>query len=299
MKKIHGIIIPAVTPFDETDAVRLDWLGDNIARWNQTAVAGYMCLGSNGEFKAVDDSESLAIIRTFAEVKRDDKSLICGIGRESLAMTLRFMDRVVTEVSGIDYLSVLVPHYFAGRMTDEAVIGYYTAIADRAPLPVLLYCAPAFANGVKISAKALAELAGHPNIAGIKDTSKDMMAAYMDAAGNREDFQIIAGSVSNLGLCMQRGGEAGVVSAANYFPAECAKIIRVLDSEGVEAAVAYCDEVKKLSAATGGRDSVAGVKAAMNLLGYEAGVPRKPVLPVSEEGLALYRTALSEAGMLD
>ena len=297
-EKLRGIIIPAITPFDDSDEFSAQMLTENYEKWNRTDVRGYMALGSNGEYRMLDDNESLDVVKAAASARDPKKTLIVGVGRESLHQTLHFIDRVEDLDAGIDYVSVLVPHYFAGLMTDRTVINYYTAIADHAKLPVLLYCAPSFANGVTISAEAVRILADHPNILGIKDTSKNMMDAYMDAAGGREDFDIMAGSVSNLIRCYERGGAGGVVSAANYLPQECADIYNAFQSDGIEAAAAACSSVQALARKTGARGSVAGVKCTMNLLGYAGGNPRKPLLPVDPETEAEYAAALREAGKL-
>lgn len=297
-EKLQGIIIPAVTPFDDQEEVSLEMLAANYEKWNQSDVKGYMCLGSNGEFRALDDRESLLVIKESAALRKPGSTLIAGVGRESLYHTLRFIDQVQELDADIDYLSVLVPHYFAKLMDDKAVIDYYSAIADFASLPILLYCAPAFANGVTISAEAVRILADHPNIHGIKDTSKDMMNAYMDAAGKREDFTVMAGSLSNLMTCYQRGGAGGVVSAANYFPQECADIYTAFIKGGLDAAGEVHKTVQALSKATGARGSVAGVKCTMNLLGFAGGKPRRPLQPIEGQMEEEFKAALIQAGKL-
>ena len=291
MKQIIGAIIPAVTPFDETGDLRLDWMRQIYARWNRSDVVGYMALGSNGEFRALSDDESLAVLRCASEAADPGKVLIAGIGRESLRGTLAFLQSLETAQLRFDYVSVLTPHYFKARMTDEALVGYFTAIADRSPWPVLLYCAPGFANGVCISPDALRVLADHPNIAGIKDTSKDQMGAYLAAAGGRKDFAVMAGSIGNLQACVKGGGAAGVLSAANYFPNLCARIASELlrDPE-----TPLYPRVRNLTAATGGLAGVSGVKAAMALLDYPAGVPRLPVLPCGGDVVSKMRAAMEE-----
>ncbi|MCI7275909.1 MAG: dihydrodipicolinate synthase family protein [Lachnospiraceae bacterium] len=298
-EKLKGIVIPAVTPFDEKEEVSVEMLAANYEKWNQTDVKGYMCLGSNGEFRALSDDESLTVIKESARLRKPGSTLIAGVGRESLYQTLKFIDRVQELDADIDYISVLVPHYFAKLMDDAAVIDYYSAIGDFAKIPVLLYCAPAFANNLAISAEAVKVLADHPNIAGIKDTSKDMMNAYMDAAGGRDDFTIMAGSLSNLMTCYERGGAGGVVSAANYFPQECAEIYTAFRNGGLEAAKECHKTVQALSKATGARGSVAGVKCTMNLLGYAGGKPRRPIQPMSAQMEAEFAQALKEAGKLE
>lgn len=277
MKRMEGIIVPCVTPFDEAGNLRLDWLKLNYEKLNGTGVGGYMVLGSNGEFRSLSDDEAFAVIQAASYESSPDKILIAGVGRESLYQTLAFIRRVADAQTKVDYLSVLTPCYFKNLMTDDALIEYYQAIADFSPYPILIYCAPGFANDVRISPEALRILADHPNIAGIKDTSPDMMSAYMDSVGGRDDFQVLAGSLNNFLLCTQRGGKGGILSAANYFPETCVEFYRVIREADQTAAEEFMRRLKEAAKETGGKAGVAGVKAVMNLMGYHGGMPRKPV----------------------
>lgn len=281
-QKLNGIIIPAITPFDENGEIDFERMTANYTKWNETDVKGYMCLGSNGEFRSLNDEESLAVIKKASELKKDDKTLIAGVGRESLYGTLKFLDMLKAENVEIDFVSVITPCYFKGLMTDEALAEYFEAVADHSSYPVLLYCAPGFVNDVCISVDVVKRLADHPNIYGIKDTSKTMMEDYMNALGGRDDFDVLAGSLGNFLMCLEMGGHGGVVSAANYFPDKCAKF-HALYQENKEEAKVYLDKLKKLAKETGGRASVAGVKCTMNIVGYQGGYPRRPILPVAED----------------
>lgn len=282
MKKLEGIIIPCVTPFDESGRLRLDWLKENYRKWGESSVSGCMALGTNGEFRALNDDESFEVIKTASKILPEDKIFIAGIGRESLYQTIEFVKRLEKNKIRIDYVSVLTPCYFRKLMTDVALIDYYTNIADVSAYPVLLYCAPGYANDVRISAEALKALANHPNIAGIKDTSPDMMQAYMDAVGGKDDFEVFSGALGNLQKCMELGGKGGILSSANYFPNTCAKFYKIVQEEGLEKAFIYLERLKRLAKETGGKGGVAGVKTAMNLMGYKGGKPRKPVLPCTK-----------------
>lgn len=294
MKILEGIIIPAVTPFEKDGRLSLDKLATNYEAWNRSKVQGYMCLGSNGELRSIDDDESLAVIRCASAHTSSDKVLIGGVGRESLQHTLSFIRRVQDAGIHLDYISALTPNYFAKLMTDEALVDYYETIADYSKYPLLLYCAPGFANGVCISPEVLKRLAAHPNIAGIKDTSSNMMESYMDAVGGRKDFIVLSGSLSTIMVCLERGGAGGVVSAANYFPDECARLVEIFRTNGVEKARAYHAALQGLARQTGGRGSVAGVKCCMNLVGLQGGYPRKPVQPISAEIKAEVREAVEK-----
>ena len=126
MRNLSGIVIPTVTPFDENGEIRFDMLKYNYDVWNQTKVNGFMCLGSNGEFRMLSDDEAFEVIRAASSYADPEKCFIAGVGRESLYQTLKFIDRVQSADFPIDYLSVLTPNYFKGLMTDEALIDYYT-----------------------------------------------------------------------------------------------------------------------------------------------------------------------------
>ena len=105
------------------------------------------------------------------------------------------------------------------------------------------------------------------------------MNAYMDAAGGRDDFEVMSGSMSTVFTCMDRGGKGGVVSASNYFPEQCAEVVRLYREGGPRKAWAYYTVLQDVIKKTGARGSVAGVKCCMNLMGLKGGLPRKPVLP--------------------
>ncbi len=278
--KLRGIIIPTATPFDEEGSVSLAMLEDNLAKWGRTGVHGYMVLGSNGEFRSLSDEESLSVATTALEHK-GDRTLIVGVGRESLRLTLGFLDRVAGLGAGVDYVSVLTPGYFAKLMDDRALVDHYTAVADHSPVPVLLYVAPGFANSVSVSPAALRALAEHPNIAGLKDTTSSSMVDYFLAAGGRDDFCVLAGSLGTLMTCLTLGGTGGVVSAANYFPVQCAEITELhFAGEGHKAVERYLS-LLRIVKTTGAKRGVAGLKCCMDLCGFSGGAPRLPVQPLS------------------
>lgn len=292
---LSGILIPTVTPFDHDGALDLTALERNLHRWGQSSVRGYMCLGSNGEFRSLSDDESLDVVRTVRELK-GDKTLVVGVGRESLRLTLAFIAQVAT-VGDVDYVSVLTPHYFAAAMSDDTLIDYYRTVADNSPLPVLIYVAPRFANSVTLSPRAVLELAGHPNIRGIKDNTP-ALADYLPALDPGTDFAVLAGSLAILRSCLTLGGSGGVVSAANYLPQECAAVTEDHARGETELALTRLEELQRVVAATAGPHGVAGVKCCMDLLGLHGGLPRRPVPPATQEVRDAMRRALQTEGIL-
>lgn len=296
-EKLNGIFVPAATAFNDAGDIDTCRLAKNYAAWGKTAVSGFMVLGTNGECKQLSDDESLCVVET-AVTEKHDKTLIVGIGRESLHQTLHFLKRLSPFIKHIDYVSAMTPHFFAKLMTDDALYGYYVSIAEQSPVPVLLYMAPSYANGVVISDALALKLAEHPNIAGIKDTSKDRMEPLMEAFAGRDDFCVLAGSISNLMTCLENGGKGGVVSAANYFPDDCARIASLFTNGDVQAAKQLHEELVALIQQTGGAQGIASLKACMALMGYDAGAPRLPVLPLGEKQIDDMKHRLHSAGKL-
>jgi 4-hydroxy-2-oxoglutarate aldolase len=291
MNALRGIQIPVATPFTQEQSLDLAALEFNLSAWATTGVAGFMVLGTNGEFKGLSDEESRAVVHAAAE-RKDGKTLIVGAGRESLAETVAFIDSLGPDMQAIDYLSILTPHYFSKQMTGDALGAYYTAVADHSPKPLLLYVAPGYANGVTVPPPVLAALADHPNIAGVKDTSPAMMNDYMLAAGGRKDFTVLAGSLSNIIPELTFGGTGGVVSAANYLPTECAHLTDLWFAGRFEHALTYYLLLQRVVKATGAKYGVAGLKFCMNEVGLRGGVPRLPVQPLPSSAAAEVRETL-------
>jgi 4-hydroxy-2-oxoglutarate aldolase len=191
------------------------------------------------------------------------------------------MEKVLALGHGVDYVSVLTPHYFGSLMDDSALIAYYEAVADRSPVPVLVYVAPGFANGVSVSPAAVKRLAEHPNIHGMKDTTPALLVSYMAAVGQRDDFSVMAGSLNTLLSCLTYGGVGGVVSAANYLPRQCVDIADLYFAGRLDEALQRYMELLAIVAQTGAKYSVAGLKSCMNVCGFSGGVPRLPVRALS------------------
>ena len=297
-EKLKGVTVPAATPFDESGQLHLDWFEHNLRRWSTTNVRGVMVLGTNGEFRSLSDGESRSVVAAAART-RGDKTLIVGVGRESTHSTIEFIDSVVDYADAIDYVSVLPPHYFAKAMTPDALRDHYTEVADRSPIPVLLYVAPGYANGLVIPSTVVADLADHPNIAGIKDTSTDQLTSYMLSAGGREDFSVLAGTMNTIMTGLFFGGPGGVVSAANYFPDECAQVVQLFFEGDPEAAINAYADLQRLIKVTGGRRGIASLKACMNELGYLAGLPRRPLKPLDSQDQQAIRAALVAANKIE
>jgi 4-hydroxy-2-oxoglutarate aldolase len=178
---LSGVFPPIATPFDDRGEVDPRAIRTNIPRWLDAGVRGIVALGSNGEAPLLDERESDTVIAAAREATPRDRLLLAGTGRESTRATIDASRRAAE--LGADAVLVRTPAYFKPRMTPEAFIAHYTAVADSSPVPVLLYNYPAV-TGLTLTPGVVGRLSLHPNIVGIKETSTDagQLGAYIDAA---------------------------------------------------------------------------------------------------------------------
>ncbi len=291
-KKLSGIAAPISTPFVNGE-VAYDRLRSNVQKYSETALAGFFALGSNGESMFLSESEKLKVLEVVLQEKADHQIVMAGAGYESTRQTISFSNQVAE--MGADFVSILTPSYFKKRLTDEAMIGYYTDVADAVPIPVIAYNAPGF-TGMTLTPKVVEVISRHPNVIGLKDTSKGNMSTYLSVAGN--DFDILSETVSTLFESMLLGAKGGVVSLANAFPAPCCELYEACKAIDLDKARRLHYMLIKLNRSVSGSFGVAGVKYAAEVAGYYGGDPRKPLLPITEEGRQSIRKAIEAAGLL-
>jgi dihydrodipicolinate synthase/N-acetylneuraminate lyase len=165
---LEGIFAAVPTPFYSDERVYFRKLEANIARYSRTLLSGMLLLGSTGEAPELDDGETRDVLRVAAEAAAPEKVLIAGIGRESVKATVALAEAAAE--FRYDVVLVRTPTYYASQMTPSAVLHYFRSVADRSPLPVLIYNIPRCVP-YNIPIELVAELAQHPNILGIKDSS--------------------------------------------------------------------------------------------------------------------------------
>jgi dihydrodipicolinate synthase/N-acetylneuraminate lyase len=168
---IEGIFAAVPTPFYPDERVYFRKIEANMARYSRGLLSGMVVLGSTGEAVMLDDAESRDVLRVAAESTSAEKVLIAGVGRDSVKATVELAEAAAE----FQYDAVLVrtPTYYAPLMPASAVLHYFRSVADRSPLPVLLYNIPRCVP-YDIPVEVIAELAQHPNIIGIKDSSGNL-----------------------------------------------------------------------------------------------------------------------------
>jgi 4-hydroxy-2-oxoglutarate aldolase len=168
---LQGIFPPIATPFYPDGSVYYKKLEANVAQYSKTPVAGIVVQGSTGEAILLSDQERRDVLKAAREAAAPHKVLIAGTGIESAIETLRLTEYAAT--LGYDAIMVRTPHYYKAQMTPLATATFFRTVADRSPLPVIIYNFPQ-ATGYDIPAEVVIELAEHPKIVGIKESSGNL-----------------------------------------------------------------------------------------------------------------------------
>jgi 4-hydroxy-2-oxoglutarate aldolase len=287
-RQLAGIFAPITTPFDHEE-LSVDRLRENVQRYSATPLAGLFVLGSNGENKSLTEDEKLQVVEAVIDTARDDLALIVGSGFESTHQTIAFSKQC--QALGADFVSLLMPSYYKKLLGNDAMIKYYSDVADALTIPVLVYNAPGY-TGVSLPAGVVEALSRHPNIAGMKDTSGDFIRYLAIGTG---EFHILAGSINSLFPALMLGASGGVVSLADIFPQACVELYEEVVQGNLDSARRHHRELLRLNHAISGSFGVAGVKHAMDLAGYFGGEPRLPLLPLTDAEKQRVGIAISDA----
>src|SRR5215467_13394234 len=168
---LHGIFPPITTPFYPDGRVYYKKLESNVERYSRTPCAGIVVLGSTGEAILLSDEERREVLATAIAAAAPDKVMIAGTGIESAIETLRLTEHAAE--LGYDAAMVRTPHYYKKQMLPANMLAFYRTIADQSALPIIIYNFPQ-ATGYDIPAEVVIELAEHPNVAGIKESSGNL-----------------------------------------------------------------------------------------------------------------------------
>jgi 4-hydroxy-2-oxoglutarate aldolase len=168
---LQGIFPPITTPFYPDGQVYYKKLEHNVERFSRTPVAGIVVLGSTGEALMLSDQERRDVLKVARQAAAPNKVLVAGTGIESAIETLRLTEYAAE--LGYDVAMVRTPHYYKKQMLPANILAFYRTVADRSPLPVIIYNFPQ-ATGYDIPAEVVLELAEHPNVIGIKESSGDV-----------------------------------------------------------------------------------------------------------------------------
>ena len=291
---LNGIFPPITTPFID-DNVAYDKLASNIEKWSRTGLRGFVVLGSNGEYVCLSEEEKRKVVETVVQAAPEHMSVIAGTGCESTKETIRLTADCAA--LGAHAALVVTPHYFGGKMTEVALVKHFTAVADHAPIPIILYNVPKFTH-INLTVNVVARLSRHANIIGIKDSTGNVIQLGEFLNQVETDFSLLVGTAGALFGGLTLGCAGGVLALANVAPQNCVKIHELIQEGEFEAAKEIQLKMIPLNQAVTATYGVSGLKTALDLLGYFGGEPRPPLLRSSDEEKSAIVEILKKADLL-
>ncbi|SRR5579871_477566 len=276
---LSGIFPPICTPFLADGEFSPHKLRANVEKWSATGIAGFCATGSTGEAKFLDHGEKLKLWKALREAT--DMPLIAGASAEAVRESIT----LVNEVAEIGYGAALVltPHYYKGAMQRPDIqMNYFRTVADSAKIPVIIYNFPQN-TGVDLAVETVVELAGHPNIIGIKESSGSVEKVGRMVTETPAGFQVMSGSVTTLYASFCAGIVGAILAFANPAARACVAVHDAYKKGDHLAALAAQRKIAKAGALIGSKYGIAGLKHAMDLNGYYGGPLRLPLLPLNPQ----------------
>jgi len=277
-QRFKGNFAPLTTPF-KNDDIYLEKFQENIHRYNEFNLSGYVISGSTAESVYLSDDEVEELVKSAVEASSSDKQIIAGTAKESTKITLEFSNRIAE--LGIDAALIRTPSYFKALMTQEALKKHYLTIADRSKVPLIIYHIPRY-TGISLSPELLADLSKHEMIAGIKDSSGNMgfLDRVMPLLDPSFDFLLGAGSMFYPGLMM--GASGGVLALSDIAPAQCVQLYCLYLEKRWDEAKQLQHDLVPLNQALTVEHGIPAIKYALDLIGFYGGPCRPPLLEITE-----------------
>jgi 4-hydroxy-2-oxoglutarate aldolase len=275
-----GGVYPALTtPFAADGEVSLADVKYNIERYNSTGIAGFVVLGSTGESVLLSRGEMDDVLTTVRDAAGQGKRLIAGTGAESTQDTIERTKRAAE--LGYHFALVKTPHYYKPAYKPEVLIAHYRRVADASPIPVLLYSVPIF-TGVTLEAPEVGALAEHPNIVGIKESSGHVMRVAEMVSACPADFQVLTGSAGTMLAGLTVGAKGAILALGSALPEMCVTLYDLYRNGEIDKARALQNTLLKASKVVQSEHAIAGIKFVMDQRGYHGGIPRQPLVPLSD-----------------
>jgi 4-hydroxy-2-oxoglutarate aldolase len=289
--QLAGVLAPIPTPIDDRDRVDTSRLRAPVEWWLSSRLTGIVVLGSAGESALLDESESERVIAAVREIVPSGRAFIVGTGRESTQASVRAATRAAT--LGADAVLVRTPSFFKKQMTSDLFVRHYTAVADASPVPVILYNFPAV-TGVNLATDAVSRLAGHPNVIGLKESSGDLAQIADLVRGTPETFAVFCGSGAIFSRALTAGAAGGILTLACVVPDACVRLFELTRQQQDGEATDLQERLTPLAQLLGTLHGVPALKAAMNLMGFDLGVPRPPLVPLGDPAIATLKQELAK-----
>ncbi|MDX6385044.1 MAG: 4-hydroxy-2-oxoglutarate aldolase, partial [Blastocatellia bacterium] len=280
------------TPFLPAEEIDTEGLSQNLASWNKTGITGYVILGSTGERANLNEAEYVSVIETARRSVPENFTFIAGAGQQSTRGTIQEIERAAN--AGAEAVLVITPNFYKSAITQDALVHHYSAVADAAALPVILYSMPDL-TGIKIEPETAARLSEHENIIGMKDSSADVAGFAETVRQTPEDFAVMIGNGTVLCEALQAGGRGGILAVGCVTPELSIEIYRSLQAGEIDRAKYLQENLTPLARAVTKTYGIGGLKTAIEFAGLVGGAVRAPLQRPGEAAAAEIARLLDQA----
>ncbi|HTR17973.1 MAG TPA: 4-hydroxy-tetrahydrodipicolinate synthase [Acetobacteraceae bacterium] len=288
-----GSIVALITPMladgslDEKSFARfVDWQIEQ-------GSSGVVPVGTTGESPTLNHKEHRRVVEIAIEVAAGRVPVIAGAGSNSTEEAVALAKHA--KQAGADAVLVVTPYY--NKPTQEGLFLHFTAVADAADLPVVIYNIPS-RSVVDMSVETMARLAQHPNIVGVKDATANLTRPLHTRRACGAGFCQLSGEDHTALSFLAAGGDGCISVTANLAPRLCQDMHDAWREGRVNDAIAIQDQLVPLHDAMFAETNPAPVKYGASLLGFSSPHCRLPLAPLSEKAREAMRTAMTELGLI-
>ncbi len=279
LTSLPGAYPAIITPMTSTGDVDHAALAENLHKLSTLGLAGVLALGSTGEQPNLSEFERALVLEVSRRNLPDSMVLIAGTGLAGTRLTIEETKRAAE--AGADVALVVTPSYYQKAMNAPNLIAHYRAVADNSPIPIMLYSVPGI-TGVTLPPQAVGELATHPNIIGMKNSSSDLSLAVQYRMAANPEFVILAGSPhATPASLMANLVDGTILAAANVCPEAAVTVCAAIRYGEQERAIAAAQMIYAVAEQVG-KFGIAGWKRGAEARGYHGGGVRSPLRNLTE-----------------
>jgi 4-hydroxy-tetrahydrodipicolinate synthase len=284
------VLTAIVTPFAPDGSVNLDKFKELAAYLVEHGSDGVVVAGTTGESPTLSDDEKLALFAAAVEAVGDRATVVAGTGTYDTGHSARLTERV--HELGVDGFLVVTPYY--SRPPQRAIVRHFQEIASRTDKPVVVYNIPSRVV-VNIEPGTIAELAEIENVRAVKQANDDLeQARLIPGLG----LDLYAGDDNLIFPFLGLGGVGGVCVHTHVWGPQTKEMVRRYKDGDVDGARRLNEEMAPAYELLRVATNPIAIKAAINLLGHEAGGYRLPMVDPTERELEQIRACLERAGVL-
>lgn len=286
-----GVMTAMITPFTE-NGVNFDELGKMIEFQIDGGTDALVVLGTTGEPATMTEEEKVEVIKYAVKKAGGRIRIIIGAGSNDTAKAVAASS--LAEKLGADGVLAVTPYY--NKCTQKGLAAYYESICSAVKIPVIAYNVPS-RTGVNIFPETAAKLAEIPNMAGIKEASGNMAQVCETMRRIRGKTDLYSGE-DCLNLPILAIGGAGVISVvSNIAPAPIKNVYNLVKENKLDKACEAQELLLPLMSACFSEVNPIPIKAACNMLGFNAGVPRAPLTELEPQNKDILRGEIIKAGL--